>query len=623
MIPASFRFRFFLLALGVALSLALPADEIGQALGRLPVLDNGRVTPLDTYARTLLKQLSGRSSVAGQPAAEWLARALFAPASTHDDPLFLVVHPDVLGVMGIPAAAEGRGRYSYSHLQAGLDRLQQAAMNALDGDEKRRDAVDQEIIRLSYGISLYLQLIDSLQFALPRPEFSVRQDSTRQVLGLLAGQSRLSYLDLALRADRLQHALDELRRRPEGERNDADRELIRLARALEQTSRRQIDSPLAILPPESPDGSWMSPGVALAAGRGSARRQEFRLLAQALAAHQAGMPDECAAYLRSFRRTLEKKFPAAFSPRRIDLETLYNRIDPFFLSQLLYGGALLLSLLALLWGRSWLGRLAFLLLLAALLLHTAGLGTRVFITGRPPVTNLYETFLFVGWTCALLGVGLERVQKRGLGTGTGALAGLVFLLVSGRYALDGDTMGMLAAVLDSNLWLTTHVITISAGYAGCVLAGIIGHIHLLGSLRRPLDKTMLDQTARALYAALAFGLLFTVTGTVMGGIWADQSWGRFWGWDPKENGALLIILWASALFHARRAGLIGHLGMAAGSIGAIVCVVLAWFGVNLLGVGLHSYGFTSGVARALLLFLGLELLFLGVVVPLAKWREES
>ncbi len=113
---------------------------------------------------------------------------------------------------------------------------------------------------------------------------------------------------------------------------------------------------------------------------------------------------------------------------------------------------------------------------------------------------------------------------------------------------------------------------------------------------------------------LSFGLIFTFIGTVMGGIWADQSWGRFWGWDPKENGALLIILWCAILLHARLAGWIGQLGMAVGSIIAIITVVLAWFGVNLLGVGLHSYGFTSGIARWMLFFVGAEVIFIAAAL---------
>ena len=242
------------------------------------------------------------------------------------------------------------------------------------------------------------------------------------------------------------------------------------------------------------------------------------------------------------------------------------------------------------------------------------------IMNRPPVTNLYETFIFVAWAGVVMGLLMAWWQKQALGILAGAISGLAFLVIAGRYSLDGDTMGMLAAVLDSNLWLATHVVTISLGYAGCVVAGIIGHVVLVQELLDPRSPAAAS-TARPMYAALAFGLAFTCIGTVMGAIWADQSWGRFWGWDPKENGALLIIICCAILFHARLAGWIGRIGLAAGSIGAIIAVVMAWFGVNLLGVGLHAYGFTSGAARGLLAFVFGEILFLVVAVPLCKKRS--
>ena len=106
-----------------------------------------------------------------------------------------------------------------------------------------------------------------------------------------------------------------------------------------------------------------------------------------------------------------------------------------------------------------------------------------------------------------------------------------------------------------------------------------------------------------------FALFFTLFGTILGGIWADQSWGRFWGWDPKENGALLIVLWQLLMIHSRLAGIVKPplfaLGMALNNI----IVALAWFGVNLLQVGLHSYGFDDGVAKNLYIFILFEILF--------------
>ena len=158
-----------------------------------------------------------------------------------------------------------------------------------------------------------------------------------------------------------------------------------------------------------------------------------------------------------------------------------------------------------------------------------------------------------------------------------------------------------------------HVITIILGYAGVVLSGFIGHVYLLQRLFKPNAKELLKNTFQAVYAIQAFGIIFTFLGTVLGGIWADQSWGRFWGWDPKENGALLILLWSAILFHAYLTKWLREIGFALGSIVGVICVSLAWFGVNLLGVGLHSYGFTSGVANTLFIFVVVELLFIFIV----------
>ena len=175
-------------------------------------------------------------------------------------------------------------------------------------------------------------------------------------------------------------------------------------------------------------------------------------------------------------------------------------------------------------------------------------------------------------------------------------------------------MRMLVAVLNSNFWLSTHVITVTIGYSACLLAGAIGHVYMVRALL-PGDETKperLKEMGKMIYGTTCFGLLFSFIGTVLGGIWADQSWGRFWGWDPKENGALLIVIWCIILLHAKYWGYIRNLGMAQGSIFGAIVVALAWFGVNLLNVGLHSYGFTDGAATKLFAYCGGELLFMAV-----------
>jgi ABC-type transport system involved in cytochrome c biogenesis permease subunit len=235
--------------------------------------------------------------------------------------------------------------------------------------------------------------------------------------------------------------------------------------------------------------------------------------------------------------------------------------------------------------------------------------SRMMIMSRPPVTNLYETFVFTGWMTVILGIILELFKKKKIGILTGSISGIILLLIAGKYALEGDTMGMLVAVLDSNFWLATHVITITVGFAGIVISGIIGHVYVFQKLFAGDKKDMLKNTFQSIYATQAFGLIFTFLGTVMGGMWADQSWGRFWGWDPKENGALVVVLWSVILFHARLSKWIKDAGFSLGSIIGTITVALSWFGINLLGVGLHSYGFTSGIALVLMVFILLEFFF--------------
>ena len=286
-----------------------------------------------------------------------------------------------------------------------------------------------------------------------------------------------------------------------------------------------------------------------------------------------------------------------------------------------YALAFAMFLLSFFLTRAWLRPAGFVLILAGLLPHLLAIVSRIIIMGRPPVSNLYETFIFVSMISVIAGIIIERVNKRWVGICVASVCGFVFLMIASKFAAEGDTMQMLVAVLNSNFWLGTHVLSISTGYAGMCVAGLIGHLYILQRIRHPKDKAALESTYRNMIGALGFGLAMTFLGTMLGGIWADESWGRFWGWDPKENGALLIVLWGAIIFHAKVGRFIGPLGVAAGSVLGIVVVMWAWFGVNLLGIGLHSYGFTAGIATGLLAYVIGEVVFLALCVPLAKKQE--
>src|SRR5439155_20127231 len=191
----------------------------------------------------------------------------------------------------------------------------------------------------------------------------------------------------------------------------------------------------------------------------------------------------------------------------------------------------------------------------------------------------------------------------GLGNIVDAVAGYATLQIAYQLSSGGDTIAVLQAVLDTQFWLATHVVCITLGYAATYLAGLFGVLYVVCGFATPLlDKGLRKELGRIIYGITCFAILFSFFGTVLGGLWADDSWGRFWGWDPKENGALIIVLWNALILHARWDKLVGERGLAVLAIGGNIVTSWSFFGVNQLGIGLHSYGFTSGVAVALDLF---------------------
>jgi ABC-type transport system involved in cytochrome c biogenesis permease subunit len=268
-------------------------------------------------------------------------------------------------------------------------------------------------------------------------------------------------------------------------------------------------------------------------------------------------------------------------------------------------------------------RSAFYLIMLAWVIHTFGLVFRMYLEGRPPVTNLYSSAIFIGWGAVILGMVLEKIYRDGIGCVVAGSAGFVTLIIAHNLALSGDTMEMMRAVLDTNFWLATHVVAVTLGYASTFVAGFLAIIYIL---RGVFTTTLTAETARSLarmvYGIVCFATLFSFVGTVLGGIWADQSWGRFWGWDPKENGALLIVLWNATILHARWGGLVRERGLMNLAIIGNIVTSFSWFGVNMLGIGLHSYGFMDAAFKWLMLFIGSQvaIILLGLL-PQKLWRS--
>lgn len=239
---------------------------------------------------------------------------------------------------------------------------------------------------------------------------------------------------------------------------------------------------------------------------------------------------------------------------------------------------------------------------------------RAYVAARPPMSSLYEIVLMV----SLILMAFESGAFLFCRNRTYTLMVPVTLMASvllffAKFVLEsGDTFQPIPAVLNSSVFLTVHVFTIALGFAGMILSGVVAHLVLFRSAR---DKTVLPSSEfpkgsplySLLYGTLVFGAVFTVVGTLLGGVWADFAWGRFWGFDPKECGALFVILWAMLALHLRAGKLVSPRGFALLNSFNVIVTFLCWFGINLLGVGLHSYGFQSGSVIWLAAFVGVDL----------------
>lgn len=585
-----------------------------DAFAKTAILHEGRIKPLDTYARGVLLQFSGRTSFNRRPAIEWVARLLFAPDATHEDKVFLINSSEIPMALGIEP--EARRRYSFSQLGPGLQKITELAKMADQIETGERSIVEQEAIRLYHNLNLYTQFSHVFDFAFPHSDFQVNDLQIIQQLGLPENQgNQFSFIDIVLGVDALRAATANLEMNNSGEWSEQGKTLLRLLDNLYRWTRAHNDLPFHVIPTVSLDDElWLSLWDASSRTEFYDKRvrNEISLLRDLDSYYWKGqqLPFDIAA--RTFQNSILNRISGGErrSVSTIMLELFYNKANFFLWAKLFYGLAFMVFLLSLFSSRLVWRNIALSLVVAGFVPHAVALIVRAVIMVRPPVTNLYETFIFVGFISVLLGIIVELRNRQWLGIVVASVCGLAFLFISAKFSAEGDTMKMLMAVLNSNFWLATHVLTITAGYAGCCVAGIIGHLYIIQRLVKPKEKKLLDSTYRHLLGTLAFGLALTFLGTMLGGIWADQSWGRFWGWDPKENGALLIVLWCSIIFHAKISKMIGPLGVAAGSVLGIIVVMWAWFGVNLLGIGLHSYGFISGVAGGLILYVIFEVVFL-------------
>lgn len=277
-------------------------------------------------------------------------------------------------------------------------------------------------------------------------------------------------------------------------------------------------------------------------------------------------------------------------------EVHYNSFQPFYKTTIVAFLAAVIIALSLSFENRLPYYVGFATLLAAIGLSAYGMLLRSLISGRGPVTNMYETLIWSAFFNAALAVVLALVFRfRIIGLVGAVTLGLGTLLAYNLPAEMGATITPLVPVLRSNYWLIVHVMTIVASYGAFMLAWALGNAGLGFYAFNVQDKDLHKRMGVIIYRAMQVGVLLLAAGTILGGWWAAESWGRFWGWDPKEVWALIALLLYLAILHARYAGWVKLFGLHAWTVVAFSGVVMAWYGVNfVLGAGLHAYAFGSG-----------------------------
>ena len=591
------------LALSLVGLIALPAARVKKSspdasdwsgAGEIPVMHEGRVKPLDTVARNTLQLLSNRTSVEMPEteqgpngkisATQWLLAAMADSDWVGDAPVFRIDAREVLDLFDL--TRRSGHRYTLNELQGGREALQKQIAKARELLPEERTFFQKKCAEINRKMMVY----DVIRFAYDTPV-----------------PPRIDGADEEAR----QEAIEQLRL------------TIQRSRLLDN------EHPPAVIPPQlgepvdqvsaGPANEWQSLYSAVTRAM-VARMFEGREGQPAYQPNPAifpflellavvdGQPSQFNGKLKEYKSAI-RSFPVVKETAgKADFEAWYNGFNPTSISRWLYLLAIVLSFISFLAWRSGLNQFVSWLLLGTLILHTFAIGARIWLTGRPPVVNLYSSAIFIGWGCVVAGLALEVLFRMGIGNLAAALSGALTLMVA--YGLDtGDTMHVLQAVLDTQFWLSTHVVTVTLGYGATLLAGLLGtcalvHRMWVGRVKPAQQDTktaagVQDRLYRMTYGVVCFALFFSFIGTVLGGLWADDSWGRFWGWDPKENGALMIVLWNAAVLHARWDRWIGQRGFALFAIGGNIITAWSWFGTNQLGIGLHSYGFTSGVLMLL------------------------
>jgi ABC-type transport system involved in cytochrome c biogenesis permease subunit len=577
------------------------SDTLNYSIfSNIPVVHEGRLKSLESFARSKFNTISAHQLPGDKTPIALLALALFDPGKMHDAKIFYIKKPSLKRQLGLDETAADY--FSLADLNAPLKATEKQALALLKTPPAQLTADQKEFLKIHDSAIALMQIMRSFSMILPL-NIEIPKTYAAQFPDPSEVNFKMLYaVDADLRA-RMKSIVSKKGENPKAF-SDEEKKLAMMGFQMDVIrSAGAQNSVFKIMPAlwgkAGADKNWISPWETMLSGQGSPQMSEYLDLWQKAAlAYREGNSAAWNEEVKALYAHIENN--ADFSPFRFVLEDYYHLINPYSFAIAFY---LLAGMAALALKPRWAG----ILTLAGIAFHLCGIAARIIILDRPPVGTLYESVLFVALICAAAGLWFahRRAMPSVLFPANIGAAALLFLAPA--ILPQGESLEILSAVLNTNFWLGTHVIIITAGYGFCILCALMAHFALM---RMAFFKGA-DIPQHLIHALSIIALLLTTVGTVLGGIWADQSWGRFWGWDPKENGALLIVLWLVWAQHGRLSKHLSPL-LYLIALGALnIVVALAWFGVNLLNVGLHSYGFTSGLATGLGLFCALEILVLG------------
>lgn len=593
------------------------------ALGQLPVQYGGRVMPLDAYARQTMKAMSNKESVPirgdrsillpGVPpelakrvdgkklsALQWLMEVATDDPAVYELPMFRIDADEVLAELGGLDRRENK-LYSYDEVnqnRASIRKQMQAALKKQESDPQSLTFKEKKLMELEQRKQRFVQVALAMRVPMPRvrPKDMWEPGWTEmdaQVSAFQAMQAQMQSL--------------------------ADMNVPRIV----PPSQTAVADALDQLDWSAFSSAFFDDLKATIQERNTAKQPGIETFSNMITAYDnqdfLSLTNSVDAHLTD----VQSYAVPGYASSKVSVERWMNATHPNTISIVIYILGLVMCLGYFAFGNETLRKVAWGTILISFLVHSVVLFARIYVTGRAPVINLYSSAVFIGWGAVLFGLITERVYRYGTGSFLAAISGAITLQVAWALTLSagqGDTMPVLQAVLDTQFWLSTHVISVSLGYVATMVAGVLGIAYLVAGWMGKGDKP-LREIYSSVYGATCLGILFSTIGTILGGLWADDSWGRFWGWDPKENGALLIVIWNALMLHARWDKMVAGRGFAVLAIFGNIVTAWSWFGTNELGIGLHSYGFTEGTKFWLATFFASQAVFM--VLGMLFWRRRD